>query len=62
MLHPVFIKKNAVNARNQKNVVTASDKQRRYAAAARDYGKTLGDITNELRMWQLYVELVAPKR
>lgn len=49
LTHSVFIKRGAVNPRNQKNVVTAVDRQRFYASKAAKQGQTLVELKAEIQ-------------
>lgn len=57
LLHPVWIKKNAVTPRNQKNVMNADDKRKRYNYRANAQGETLAEVKSRLKMWHLKNEL-----
>lgn len=61
LIHPVFVKKNAVNPRNQKNILTGQDKNRMYRHNDDRQGKTLRDIMSDLKLWKLRKELTDPK-
>lgn len=61
LLHPVWIKKNAVQPRNQKNVLTSADRKRIYVTKADRQGETLNDIKSRLQMWKLQQELCSPR-
>lgn len=57
MPHPVWVKKNAVNPRNQKNKLTADDKHRFYAAKNAKTGDSIVDLMNEIIKFNEWVNL-----
>lgn len=61
MPHPVWVKKGAVNPRNQKNKLTHEDKIRFYGLNARVAGESIVDLKNEWIKWQEFVALFAKR-
>jgi hypothetical protein len=57
MPHPVWVRKGAVQPRNQKNVVTSEDRKRFYAAKADKVGYSVVDIKNRMIEWAEFLKL-----
>jgi hypothetical protein len=55
--HPVWMKRGAVQPRNQKNVVTSDDRKRFYSVKAEKAGNSVVDIKNNIVAWQRYLKL-----